>query len=219
MPSQSETFTKDPFGARHPTSHEQRTGRPWDASYQNGPAPWDIGHPQAAILRLASTRKFTGPVLDAGCGTGENALLLASLGLTVLGIDVADTALGLARNKASERGMHADFIAADALQLERLGRKFRTVLDCGLFHTFNGNERQGYVASLSRVTEHSGTLYVLCFSDSAPDTGPHPVSEAELRAAFTPASGWIIADLAPERIQTRFHVDGAPAWLATATRI
>ena len=55
------------------------TGLPWDASYCDGPAPWDIGRPQPAIVRLASAGAFAGAVLDAGCGTGENALHLASL--------------------------------------------------------------------------------------------------------------------------------------------
>jgi len=36
------------------------------------------------------------------------------------------------------------------------------------------------------VTGPGGTLYVLCFSDDGPGTGPHPVSQAELRAAFAP---------------------------------
>ncbi len=80
---------------------------PWDASYQNGPAPWDIGQPQPAIVRLAFDGGFTGAVLDAGCGTGENALLIASLGLSVLGFDVAERALAIARQKARDRGIAA----------------------------------------------------------------------------------------------------------------
>ena len=63
----------DPFSGRHPTSHERLTGLPWDATYHNGPAPWDAGQPQPAIVRLASKGGFAGAVLDAGCGTGENA--------------------------------------------------------------------------------------------------------------------------------------------------
>ena len=99
------------------------------------------------------------------------------------------------------------------------GRRFGTVLDCGLFHTFDGGERPGYVASLASVTERDGTLYVLCFSDDGPDTGPHPISQEELRAAFTPSNGWNVAAIKPDRIQTRFHDDGAPAWFATIKRI
>jgi SAM-dependent methyltransferase len=196
------------------------SGLPWDASYHDGPPPWDIGRPQPAIARLASEGAFAGAVLDAGCGTGENALLIASMGLSVLGFDVAETALAIAREKAHDRGIEVAFVVADAFHLEGLGRMFDTVLDCGLFHTFDGDERPGYVASLASVTEHGGTLYVLCFSDHGPETGPHPIRQEELRAAFNPSTGWNVAAIQPDRVLTRFHDDnGAPAWLATIKRI
>jgi SAM-dependent methyltransferase len=213
------TRQTDPLKGRRPTSHERMSGRPWDASYHDGPAPWDIGRPQPAIARLVSEGGFSGAVLDAGCGTGENALLVASLGLSVFGFDVAETALAMARKKAADRGIEIEFAAADALRLERLRRRFETVLDCGLFHTFDGDERLRYVASLASVTEHEGTLYVLCFSDDGPDTGPHPIREEELRAAFQPSNGWKVAAIRGDRIETRFHDNGAPAWFATIKRI
>src|SRR5690349_15415638 len=208
----------DPFGGRPPTSHERMTGLPWDASYLDGPAPWDTGQPQPAVVRLAAEGGFAGAVLDAGCGTGENALHVAWLGLSVLGVDVAETALAIAREKAADRGIEVEFAAADAFQLERLGRTFETVLDCGLFHSFDSDERARYAASLASVTERGGTLYVLCFSDDGPESGPHPISRDELRAAFTPGSGWNVAAIEPDRLQTRFHDDGAPAWFATVKR-
>jgi SAM-dependent methyltransferase len=133
LSERSGTLADDPFSGRHPTSHERLTGLPWDASYHDGPAPWDIGQPQPAIARLASEGGFVGAVLDAGCGTGENALHVASLGLSVLGVDVAETALAIARAKADDRGIEVEFA---------------------------GDERPGYVASLASVTEHDGTLYV-----------------------------------------------------------
>ena len=219
MPEQSKTHVDDPFGGRHPTSHERMAGQPWDASYHDGPAPWDIGHPQPAIVRLASEGGFAGAVLDAGCGTGENALHIASLGLSVLGVDVAETALAIARKKATDRGIEVEFASADAFQLERLGRMFQTVLDCGLFHSFDAEERARYAASLASVTDHDGTLYVFCFSNDGPDTGPHPISREELRAAFNPSNGWNISAIEPERLETRFHDNGAPAWFATIKRI
>ena len=219
MSEQSGTLADDPFRGRHPTSHERMTGLPWDASYHDSPAPWDVGQPQPAIVRLAFKGGFAGAVLDAGCGTGENALYLASLGLSVLGVDVAETALAIARAKAADRTIKVEFAAADAFELERLGRKFDTVLDCGLFHTFDGDERPVYVASLASVTENDGTLYVLCFSDEGPETGPHPISQEELGVAFNPRDGWNVVAIEPDRVQTNFHDDGAPAWLATIKRI
>ena len=128
MSEQSRTLADDPFGARHPTSHERMTGLPSDASYHDGPAPWDLGRPQPAIVRVAAAGGFAGAVLDAGCGTGENALYVASLGLSVLGFDVAETALAIARQKAADRGIEVEFATADAFHLERLGRRFQTVI-------------------------------------------------------------------------------------------
>lgn len=196
------------------------SGRPWDASYHDGPAPWDIGRPQPVIARLASEGAFAGAVLDAGCGTGENALHVGALGLPVLGVDVAETALALARAKAKERGIDAEFAVADAFQLERLARTFDTVLDCGLFHTCDIDERPMYVASLASVAKRGGTLYVLCFSNEGADIGPHPVSREALSAAFSSTDGWNVVAIEADRIHTRFHGEnGAPAWLATIERL
>jgi 2-polyprenyl-3-methyl-5-hydroxy-6-metoxy-1,4-benzoquinol methylase len=64
------------------------------------PTPWDIGRPQPALVRLAAEGGFAGAVLDAGCGTGENALHVAALGLQVLGVDVAETAVSTATSDA-----------------------------------------------------------------------------------------------------------------------
>jgi ubiquinone/menaquinone biosynthesis C-methylase UbiE len=196
------------------------SGEPWDASYhRDEPAPWDIGRPQPVVVRLAREGAFAGAVLDAGCGTGENTLHVAALGLPVLGVDVAETALAMAREKAGKRGIDAEFAVADALHLERLGRRFQTVLDCGLFHAFNSEEQREYAASLARVTERDGTLHVLCFSDAGSDIGPHPVSQDDLRAALSPGNGWNLVAVEPERVVTRFHRDGASAWLARVRRI
>jgi 2-polyprenyl-3-methyl-5-hydroxy-6-metoxy-1,4-benzoquinol methylase len=93
MSEQTGVRADERYGGRQPTSHERRAGQPWDASYVDGPALWDIGEPQPAVVRLAGEGAFTGAVLDAGCGTGENAIHVASLGLHVLGVDVAETAL------------------------------------------------------------------------------------------------------------------------------
>ena len=210
----------DQHEGRRPTSHERRSGQAWDASYQDGPAPWDIGRPQPAVTELAREHQLTGPALDAGCGTGENALHLASRGLEVLGVDVAETAVEEARRKAAERRVEAGFQVADALELGRLGREFATVLDCALFHTFDDDERPAYADSLASVTARPGTLYLLCFSDRQPgDWGPRRVTQDELRATFTREHGWDVRSIAPARLETVLDTSDVQAWLATIDRV
>jgi SAM-dependent methyltransferase len=201
--------------------------RPWDESYRRGSAPWDLGRPQPAIVRLAERGGFAGTVLDAGCGTGEHALYLAARGHETLGVDVAPTAIAQAREKAVARDIAASFLVADALELERLDRTFDCVLDVGLFHTFDDEERRSYVESLSSVARPGTRLQLLCFSDATPgDEGPRRISQPELRSVF--ATGWKVVAIAAERIEINpawanddaapWMRDGAAAWLASIER-
>lgn len=205
---------------RPPTSHERRAGQAWNASYLDGSPPWDVGRPQPAVVELANDNRLVGPVLDAGCGTGENALHVASLGLTVVGVDVAEAAIEQARTKARAREIDVEFGVADALRLSDLGREFSTVLDCGLFHTFDDDERTTYVESLASVTASSGMLYLLCFSDLEPGGwGPRRVRQDELRASFNHMSGWQVRSIVATRFETRFGAPGVRAWQATIERV
>jgi SAM-dependent methyltransferase len=195
------------------------TGLLWDASYHHGAPPWDIGRPQPVVERLAAEGGFSGSVLDVGCGTGENTLHVAARGSAVLGVDIAETAIAQARAKAADRGIAAEFAVADALELGRLGRTFATALDCALCHTFDAAERPEYAATFASATTPGGTLYVLCFSDEGDDIGPHPVRRDELEAAFDHGTGWAVAAIEPSALVTRYHQDGAAAWIATIRRL
>ena len=157
----------------------------FEERYREGPPPWDIGRPQPEVLRLLDEGHLVGPVVDLGCGTGENALACAARGLEVVGIDGAPTAIERARRKAAERGVAARFEVGDALDLSRLGATFRTAIDCGLFHVFDDEDRPKYAASLAGVLRPGGSAFVLCFSDAEPNWGgPRRVTEREIRATF-----------------------------------
>jgi SAM-dependent methyltransferase len=193
-------------------------GGSWDDAYTQGWAPWDIGRPQPVFVRLADAGEFSSPVLDSGCGTGEHALMLAERGLEVMGVDVAPTAIGRAREKAAERELSVDFKVGDVLALDRLGRTFATVLDSGVFHTFDDADRPRYVASLASVVEPGGVIHLLCFSEHTPgDWGPRRVTRAELREAFD--DGWTVERISAERFDVREGFADQPhAWLARIVR-
>src|SRR6266542_3914975 len=116
----------------------------FEAMYATTP-PWDIGRPQPAFLELAETGALRGRVLDVGCGTGEHALMAARVELPATGIDAAPTAIAIAERKARERDLSARFLVRDALEIDSLGERFDTVLDCGLFHVLDDDDRLRFV--------------------------------------------------------------------------
>jgi len=195
----------------------------WDDSYaaESTPAPWDIGRPQPAFVRLADQGLLTGELLDAGCGTGEQTLLAAERGADALGVDISPRAIERARGKATERGVAAHFEVADTLHLGELGRTFDTIIDSGLFHTFDDGGRGQYVRSLAGVLRPGGTCYLMCFSEHQPGTlGPRRVRQDELRAAF--AGGWDVTSIEAAAFAINasfgFSTRTAQAWLATIHR-
>jgi len=195
--------------------------RDWDTVYVAGtPPPWDVGRPQPAFVRLADRGALRGHLLDAGCGTGENALLAAAHGADVVGVDVSPTAIARARAKAAERGLSARFEVADALHLSQLGLTFDTVIDSGLFHVFDDENRASYVASLASVLRSGGSCYLMCFSDLQPGTfGPRRVRKDEIISAFS--DGWSVTGIeADEFVVNRgLGIAAARAWLATIRRL
>jgi cyclopropane fatty-acyl-phospholipid synthase-like methyltransferase len=195
------------------------------AAFENfyaGKAPWDIGQPQAPFVAVAS--QIASPVLDAGCGTGDTALFLASRGHHVTGIDFVEEAIRRARLKVAERGLAVMFLVKNALTLDKWNDRFASVIDSGLFHVFNDDDRRRYVQGLTHVTQPGGRLFLLCFSDEEPGTeGPRRVSKQELYDAF--ADGWEVESVQPTQVEVnpeftamRFSEGGPKAWFAIIRR-
>ena len=107
-----------------------------------------------------------------------------------------------------------------ALELDVLGEGFHTVVDSGLFHIFNDQERQNYLRGLHHVMFPGGCLYLLCFSDREPgDWGPRRVKRSELRQLFSANAGFRVQSIVETRFFLREMPTGVRAWLATIERM
>lgn len=189
----------------------------FNSAYKSIP-PWDIGRPQKEFIRLAEEGEISGKVLDAGCGTGENALYLAGLGFEVWGIDAAPSAIKKAKGKAKERGITVNFLVCDALKLQSLQNKFDTIIDCGLFHVFSDEERPIFAASLSSELSPGGKYIMLCFSEHEPGSyGPRRITQAEISTTFS--KGWKINYIREAELETTLGPDSVKAWLSSITRL
>jgi cyclopropane fatty-acyl-phospholipid synthase-like methyltransferase len=195
------------------------------ATFENiyaGKAPWDIGKPQMPFVAAAD--KVAGPLLDAGCGTGDTSLFFAARGLRVTGIDFLEEPIRRAKAKAAERKLSVQFLVKNALTLGEWGERFANVIDSGLFHVFSDEDRRRYVPGLAHVLQPGGRVFLMCFSDQEPGTqGPRRVSQKELYDAF--ADGWEVESIQPCQIEVNpestgftFTEGGPKAWFAVIRR-
>jgi SAM-dependent methyltransferase len=188
------------------------------ADAYKGTPPWDIGRHQPVFERLADDGEISGPVLDVGCGTGENALFLAHRGYEVAGVDAVALAVRAARRKAARRGAPVQFFAHDALALSDLGRIFATVIDSGLFHSLGDDERLPFAASLAAVLQPGGRYFMLCFSElETRSGGPRRVTQAEISAVFDQPPFRVLA-IEAAQMETNFSDGARRCWLARVER-
>ncbi len=188
-----------------------------------GQAPWDILGPQPNFVNVAD--RITGRVLDAGCGTGENALFFAARGCTVTGFDFLEEPIRRARKKAQERNIPATFLVKDALTLEDWDEQFDNVIDSGLFHVFSDEDAEKHVAGLHHVLKPGGHVFLLCFSDAEPGTqGPRRIPKQMIYDRF--GEGWAVESVTATRFGIHPDLEGrlfsgeAPhAWFAVIRRL
>jgi len=183
-----------------------------------GVPPWDIGRPQPVFARLAVNEDLGNDIIDVGCGTGEHAILFASRGYSVLGVDSAPLAVEKAKAKASQRGSKAEFLVADALHLAKLHRQFNVAIDSGLFHVFSDSDREAYVGSLRAILRPRGRYYMLCFSDKEPVGwgGPRRIFKREILRSFS--DGWNVDYVRPAKFASAYHERGGEAWFSKVTK-
>jgi SAM-dependent methyltransferase len=100
-------------------------------------------------------------ILDAGCGTGEISRRLAELlpGASILGVDVLDVSLELARTRHAFLAPRLSFERRSVYELGLPARTFDLVVCRHVLHSIPHPER--VLAELVRVTRPGGRLHIL----------------------------------------------------------
>ena len=163
--------------------------------------------------------RIAGQVIDIGCGTGDNALYMATLGLDVVGVDGSSEAIRQAREKAAARGASITFDVADVLDLHDYTGQFDTATDSGVFHVFEDGDRPRYARSVRGALRPGARLFLVCFSEHEPgDWGPRRVTQRELRETFV--DGWRVDSIDEAHFVTNLQDNPrVEAWLAAMTRV
>jgi SAM-dependent methyltransferase len=201
-----------PSGVPRSGSAEAERQERWDAIYRRNAAPWDTGRPSSELARAIRDGVVQpGRALELGCGTGTNAIYLAQQGFDVTAIDIAPTALKLAKEKADKANVAVHWVQADVLNPPKMDT-FDFVFDRGCYHGVRRQNAAGYVEAVRRLS-HPGAK-ILILAGNANETrsgGPPRVHEKEIRQDF--AEGFEILSLKEIRFDTaEGTAKGALAW-------
>lgn len=126
----------------------------WWAEFNDDFRPHEVDYYRAAVERLG------GPVLDAGCGSGRVMIPLLRDGHEVDGCDVSADMIDACRAKAAAAGFVPRLFVQPLDDIDT-GRRYRTIIVCGVFGL--GSTRERDLVALRRMREllePGGTLLV-----------------------------------------------------------
>lgn len=103
-----------------------------------------------------------GGLLDAGCGSGHQAIALAGRGYRVVGLDASAKMLELARSHGGQAGVACNFVEAAFSEAARAGANFAGVFCLGnaLAATGAKAEAERALAALAGVLQPGGRLFL-----------------------------------------------------------
>jgi SAM-dependent methyltransferase len=129
--------------------------------------PWNFKTPPDVLENLVRTGKITPcKTIDLGCGTGNYAIYLAGEGFDVTAVDISSSAIKIAKNNASQKGIDCNFTVADILDdLKQIQSTFDFAYDWELLHHIFPSDREKYIRNVYRLLNPGGQYLSVCFSE------------------------------------------------------
>lgn len=122
--------------------------------------------PQAFVKRLFKFLKMEGVdfsgfnILDLGTGTGRNLVYFSQFGVSGVGIDISDVAIGSAKEICNDNKNIKFYVGNIGKPLDLEAESFDLVLDATSSNALNEKERVVYVGEVNRVLKRGGYFFV-----------------------------------------------------------
>jgi len=186
----------------------------WDTAYRKGTPPWDSSKPHAELSRvLEEYRLRPQTVLEIGCGSGADAILLAKRRFEVTAVDCSPIAIERARLRAEQHGALLRFVLDDVFDFAQSAGPSDFVYDAGLYHAIRQVNLERYLDMLWRVTQPGSHYLCLAGAPSEPpdaDHGPPQVTEDEIHSELGRLFEFI--HLRPTRLESSNPKQTYPGW-------
>jgi len=135
--------------------------------------PWNIETPPDILQNIVKTEKIKPcKVIELGCGTGNYVIYLSSKDFDATGVDISKTAIEIAINSASKKGINCNFISSDVLgDMAEVQDTFDFAYDWELLHHIFSQDREKYINNVHRLLNPEGMYLSVCFSEKSPQFG------------------------------------------------
>lgn len=136
----------------------------WEKAWNMVRTPYTQLPSLGYISRIPEELKKIGArkVLDLGCGSGWLSVYLARQGFEVLGVDVSEQAVNLAKTWALQEDLKIGFDVADAAQLNYDDGSFDAVVANSIFEHFPLEQARALADKVFSLLKEGG-VFVGCF--------------------------------------------------------
>jgi cyclopropane fatty-acyl-phospholipid synthase-like methyltransferase len=146
----------------------------WDNEYKSKERVWGEGPSELAIAAVEYVESCKKPnnepvsILDIGCGYGRDALYFSEhLSCSVLGIDLSEEAIGMARTTCRE--LSKGDVQFRCCNFTELGRsRYDVVFVANLYHLLRPAEREELIRKIKEVLTSGGLLFLNALSTNDP---------------------------------------------------
>jgi len=140
----------------------------WEKEYNNPKLVTGYDRPQSFFLKFLKYLKKEKKVnldnlkvLDLGCGVGRNSNYLAQKGFDVVGMDISETAIKIAKERSEKIIKNPKYLNRNmGLKYPFSKNEFDLIVDITASNSLNEKERKVYLKEVSRVLKETGFFFV-----------------------------------------------------------
>ncbi|MDO4557596.1 MAG: class I SAM-dependent methyltransferase [Planctomycetia bacterium] len=189
--------------------------RDWDEAWRRGRPPWETPEVNGDLQRVVIARRQElrkAAFLELGCGTGREAVWLATQGFQVTAIDASVTAIERARTRAEQADALLRIVLSDVFSFARHGETFDFVYDIGFYHYIRRTDLKRYLDLLWEMTHPGAYYFTVCGAaelDTKSELGPPTASVADIRWEI--GRLFEVVEIVPCRLGSPYVEEGFPA--------
>lgn len=153
----------------------------WEKTYQEDDTITFSSKPNAAITEFEHLVNVPSRVLDVGCGEGQNAIYLASLGHQVDAFDLSEYGIAKLKRNCELSKVQVNAFAAD-LTAYQFVQRYDMITCFGTLHFVAKDEWKRFINNAKEYTNAGGIHIIQIFTDTVPaseDIAPFAIGLAK----------------------------------------